>query len=281
MFKLMKYEIRGTYKFVLATILLVALATVGIQYTMLSFNNDLPGRTETGLILMIQVLLPILVIVIMAASIAFIVYLIQSYRKELYEDRGYLTFTLPISGKKILGAKFITAVLWYTVFGLITVGINIFAFRVILGGEIVRDISFQLSYYINELGRGLLSGMLLYGAVSSLATLLTIYFSITLSKVAIKNRNIGGLWIIIFLLINGIFNLIEGFILRRLPMYTTLARDSGIISANNLSINQSGLLIHTLSGSPAFSLTGAVYWLIIGVGLFLLTSYLLDRKIEL
>src|SRR5690625_4953700 len=108
MFKLMKYEIKGTYKFVLATILVVALATAGIQYM---FHN-MKVYMEAGNMLLNTLLLPLLSIVIMAASISFIVFLIQSFRKELYEDRGYLTFTLPLSGRKILGCKFITAILW-------------------------------------------------------------------------------------------------------------------------------------------------------------------------
>lgn len=277
MFKLMKYEIRGTYKFVLATILVVALATAGIQYTFYTTMGDI----VTGNILVSTFLLPLLAIVIIAASIAFIVYIIQSFRKELYEDRGYLTFTLPLSGKKILGAKLITAIFWYVLFGLVTVGINIVAFRLIFGGAVLRDINFQLSYLINELGRGVLSGLFLYGAISSMVTLLTVYFSITLSKVAIRNRNIGGLWILIFLAINGLFNFVEGLLIRRIPLYTSLGIDSGIISSNNLAINQSGFAIDIMSGNPVFSITGAIYWLILGIGIFLLTSYLLDRKIEL
>lgn len=277
MFKFMKYEIRGSYRFVLATILVVALATIGIQYS--ASRIDVNLGPDQGSLAVLQLLLPILIIAIIAASIAFVVYLIQSYRKELYEDRGYLTFTLPIGGKKILGAKFITAVLWSVLFGGILVLVNLLAFNILFGGSILDQLSFQFIIVINELGRGVLSGLLFYSAISSLVTLLTVYFSITLSKVAIKSRNIGGLWIFIFIGLQMLFSFIEARVIEIFPVFTSLG--DGFSSMNNLMTTEFGLTVDIMTGSPVLSLSAIIYWIALGIGLFVATGYLLDRKIEL
>ena len=278
MFKFMKYEIRGTYRFVLATILVVALATIGIQYSISGI--DVNSGPNQGSLMALQLLFPILFIVIIAASIAFIVYLIQSYRKELYEDRGYLTFTLPIGGKKILGAKFITTILWFTLFGGILILVNYLAFSILFGGSILDQLSFQLRIVINELGRSVFSGLLIYSSISSLVTLLTVYFSITLSKVAIKSRSIGGFWILIFIGLQILFSFIESRVIELFPVFTTFG-DGGFSSLYNLMTTEYGVTVDVLTGSPVFSVSAMIYWVVLGIGLFIATGYLLDRKIEL
>lgn len=277
MFKFMKYEIRGTYKFVLATILIVAFATVGIQYTALNTIDSL----ESGGLSLLNIMLPILSIVIMAASIAFIVYIVQSFRKELYEDRGYLTFTLPLSGRKILGAKVLTAGLWSFLFGSLVLGLNIVVFNSMFGGEIFSEITSQFRYIFGQIGGGFIAGMTIYSLIGSLVTLLIAYFSITVSKVAIKNRQIGGLWILLFMALQTFFNFIEGKIVSILPFYVGLGIGNEIEPGFNLMASDAGWAVDVITGNTSFPISAVIYWIVIGVGLFLATSYLLERKIEL
>lgn len=279
MFKLMKYEIRGTYKFVLATILVVALAMAGIQYSIYNIDqNTVNMGLNQGSMLVLQILIPLLIIALVAAFIAFIVYLIQSFRKELYDDRGYLTFTLPLNGKQILGAKFIIAVLWSVIFGLVLTGINALVFGMLFDGFTLEQIRISFSALRELLGGGVIFGTLMYFSISSLVSLLIVYFSITLSKVAIRNRHIGGLWILIYIGLQIIFNFIESRVIALFPLFVNI---DGINTNHNLITTQFGISIDIMSRSPALSLSAMIYWVILGIGLFLLTSYLLDRKIEL
>lgn len=275
----MKYEIRGTYKFVLATILVVALAMAGIQYSIYNIDqNTVNMGLNQGSMLVLQILIPLLIIALVAAFIAFIVYLIQSFRKELYDDRGYLTFTLPLNGKQILGAKFIIAVLWSVIFGLVLTGINALVFGMLFDGFTLEQIRISFSALRELLGGGVIFGTLMYFSISSLVSLLIVYFSITLSKVAIRNRHIGGLWILIYIGLQIIFNFIESRVIALFPLFVNI---DGINTNHNLITTQFGLSIDIMSRSPALSLSALIYWVILGIGLFLLTSYLLDRKIEL
>ena len=280
MFKFMKYEIKGTYRVVLSTILVVALATIGIQYSVsrIDLNQGLPQRDLP----IVQILPVILMIVISVATIYFIVHLIQSYRKELFEDRAYLTFSLPIGGKKILGGKFLTAILWSLVFAIIVIAANYLAFNILFSDymDLINDqFSFQFRIILNQIGRSVFSGLLFYGIVASLATLLIVYFSITLSKVAIKSRKIGGFWILIFIGLQIFFNYIEGLIIKYFPAFTTFG--SGSPSVHNLMTTEYGFVVDIMTGSPVLPLSGIIYWIILGLGLFLATGYLLDKKLEL
>ena len=280
MFKFMKYEIKGTYRVVLSTILVVALATIGIQYSVsrIDLNQGLPQRDLP----IVQILPVILMIVISVATIYFIVHLIQSYRKELFEDRAYLTFSLPIGGKKILGGKFLTAILWSLVFAIIVIAANYLAFNILFSDymDLINDqFSFQFRIILDQIGRSVFSGLLFYGIVASLATLLIVYFSITLSKVAIKSRKIGGFWILIFIGLQIFFNYIEGLIIKYFPAFTTFG--SGSPSVHNLMTTEYGFVVDIMTGSPVLPLSGIIYWIILGLGLFLATGYLLDKKLEL
>lgn len=280
MFKLIKYEIRGAYKFVSATILLVAIAMAAMQYSIYKLDNAFVGESAGTNLVVFQLLLPLLIIIMMAAGIAFIVYLIQSFRKELYEDRGYLTFTLPLNGSQILAAKFLTAIFWTLVFGIVLIGINAFVFSMLFDSFIIEQMSYQFRILFKEIGRGVMAGGFIYIVVSSLASLLIVYFSISLSKVAIKNRRIGGLWIIIFIFLQAIFDFIEIKLVNLFPVFRSLGQ--GPLSSNhNLTVTEFGLAIDVMTGSPVFSVTSIIYWIVLGIGMFLLTSYLLDRKIEL
>lgn len=280
MFKLMKYEVRGTYKFVLGTILTVAIAMSVIQFNVYKLSMDL-GSGRPGGSILFTLLVPLLAILMVAASIAFIVYLIQSFRKELYEDRGYLTFTLPLSGKQILGAKLLTAIIWSTLFGAIILSVSMIVMNVIFGDFVLAGIFTQVREFMNFVGGGAIVGFLIYTLVSSLVTLLNVYFSISLSKVALKNKRIGGLWILIFIGLNIVFNLIETMIIRAFPLYINL--QSGTLAGDTMLSNmgETGLFIDFNLGNLVISSSAIIYWAILVVGLFLATSHLLDRKIEL
>lgn len=110
MFKFTKYEFLGTYKFLMGAIGLTLVASTAIQVffkNQLDFTNNFSGSFE---------MLKIMPFVMLAATFTFIgafiavaVYMISSFRKELYEDRGYLTFALPMTGSQLLASKLIVA----------------------------------------------------------------------------------------------------------------------------------------------------------------------------
>lgn len=81
-----KYEIKGSYKFILGVLALVLILITGIFAY--SINVD-EGSVLGGMFVGLSTL------VIFGTLLTTFLYIVGSFRKELYEDRGYLTFTLP------------------------------------------------------------------------------------------------------------------------------------------------------------------------------------------
>ena len=75
-----KYEIKSSYKFILGVLALVLILTT-VLYTYIA------KRKFAGYSIGIHDNI--------WYSLTTFLYIVGSFRKELYEDRGYLTFTLP------------------------------------------------------------------------------------------------------------------------------------------------------------------------------------------
>lgn len=294
MFKYMKYEIKGTYKFILGILVTLLLAITGIQLFVKGLINHASNNFDSlnspfleglNFFAFIQVLL---VLVIFGASITVFFYIISQFRKELYEDRGYLTFTLPLSGNQILGSKLLVAMLWYFVLGVSVVVYSVSLAMILFGGGWITQLK-----RILEVFQGGVTAVIISGVLSGIITLLLIYFSITLSKVSIKNKKIGGIWFILFLILNSTFAFLNYKVNNLLPLYFDLRRFR-LITGNEVmtiykmmpaSINStfmgSNIIFGLNPGDFFLSITGTGFMILAGILIFLGTSYIMERKIDI
>lgn len=280
--KFMKYEIKGTYKFILGLLAIIILASSIIQFNILNQVNNM-GSNQSSLLAFLVLLS---VLVLFGAFIVLLFYLINSFRKELYEDRGYLTFTLPLTGNQIVGSKMIIAIMWSGVVGFVTVAYNAILYLILFSNE-----------YMNEIASGILAEIninffvaLFTSLVSSIVTILIIYFSISLSKVSIKNKKIGGFWFILFLIISGAANYITNLLGNILPYYLNLetlkiATISNVQEALNAGMFQFSFGMSNSAFSAVFpgylNIPSFIGQILFGVLFFIGTGYLLEKRIEL
>lgn len=280
MLKYIKYEIKGSYKFILGIIAVVLIASSMIQYNIFKVSKLGTGVADgfTGLTYFIAGA------VLFGAFLTAFVYIIGSFRKELYEDRGYLTFMLPLTGRQILGSKLIVAILWFSV-----LGIAMILYNVLLG-----IIMYKLSFEEIKLGITGMFGyidynvtfMILIAGVSVITTLILIYLAIALSKVSIKNKKIGGMWFVLFLLINSLTGYLSIKIGEAIPYFLDLKSfkifNYQDIEAIKLSRDMTGMLIFGDGGQFAYiNIVGNISQLIIGIVAFFATSYLIEKKVDL
>ena len=258
MLKFIKYEIKGTYKFILMLILAVLGASTGLQLSALrGVQNKMDG---------FPIYLPmILALIVFGAFVTAFFYIVNSFRKELYEDRGYLTFSLPFTGRQFVGSKLLIALLWTTVIGLSMVVYNILLGSILFGTvwiEAFKDmfLSIPNTFQVTVGLTGLLSATL---------SLLLIYFSITVSKVSIKNKKIGGLWFILFLVLSGTISYLTLKVGELFPYYVNL--DLNLIKG---SIFGDAFIEGYNVGSIGFTI-------IVTLITFFATSYLIDKKVEI
>ena len=280
--KLMKYEIKGSYKFILGVLALVVLLTSGVYVYM---NNVM--QTDATVIGTLFVGLSSMVI--FGAMFGTFFYIVNLFRKELYEDRGYLTFTLPLSGREIVGAKLLVALVWFLVIGLGLFISNAIGLGLIIPKELWQGIAFKELFGEIRISMIILSFLAM--VMSIVQTLLLIYFSMALGRLTFKNKKISGIWFVIFVVLNMLIGYGHVKAMGIMPQYLNLT-SFGIESAANALANGPGLeMMSGLSNGPSITVSftgdflvnigGLIYNLLIMVLTFFGTSYLIEDKIDL
>jgi ABC-2 type transport system permease protein len=234
MFNLIKYELRGK----LLTIL-------GICLTVIMGNLLLMTKIGSW-----QIGVPVLsaFLGIGAVMVTFIssLTLMSDY---LYDDQGYLLFTLPQSGVSIMASRLIAAVVQISIVTIVALLMFFLVEQERLFNGLLKHVQVhELLYFIL---------MYLWTIVSALTF---IYFCMTFGKIALKGKKIGkiGSFIIFFLLSigrNGLTAIISNFFpqIVQLDLFTTITINIG----------------------------STIFDIITFAMLFMTTSYLLEHKVDL
>lgn len=286
--KFIKYEIKGTYKFMLGiiSVILIISTTLQLQISKFVFQGNITeSQFNSGL--------PISffgVIAIGGLLIAATVYIINTYKKELDDDRGYLTFTLPLTGNQILGSKILVAIFWQLLL-VITISLfNLGLASIIFGNDFQ-----QLFEMLKIIARD--SSMVVFAISNLISISLTItlaYFSITVSRITFKNRRFGGLWFVLFIALNLLMTYIILKLSIALPYYLNMTNFTVNNISNLTSIipfeNNAELIVNSVPNTllflgtdmnPYLNIVGFVSHIIVLVVGFLGTGYLLENKINL
>lgn len=280
--KYMKYEIKGSYKFILGILSILIIASTIIQMNVSKFvdldNTMSSSQNVTGLK---GLMLVVSVLVIFGSFLTAFFHIIGSFKKELYEDRGYLTFTLPLTGNKILGAKLIVAIMWFAVLGLGTFLFNILLAIILYGSEWINILREALGM-VNSVA----VSIVLISALSAIMTLILIYFSMALSRVSIRNKKIGGLWFVIFLILNAVLNYIILKFSGAIPYFIDLSNFSishyyelSILPDFGTGIDQIMVIGNDFNGY--LNIASVISHILISIGAFLGTGYLIEKRIDL
>ena len=280
MFKYAKYELLGTYKFLMGAIGLTIAASTAIQ---IFFKKQLDFTTDFSASIEMMQIMPFVMLaatfIFIGAFIAVVVYLISSFRKELYEDRGYLTFALPMSGSQLLASKLIVALFWSIVMGFVVLFYNMLLARVIFGADwynLMSDVIRQTE----GLGKITVSYPLI-SLIETAGTLLLVYFTITISRVSIKSKKIGGFWFVLFLVLSSFFSYLQNSIADSVPLYLDISKME-FLSQNKLYFdNMNPESMMNLANVGVISISGLGFQIILIVGLFLATAYMLEKKVDL
>ncbi len=275
MFKYMKYELNGTYKFILGVLALVLILFTAI-YT---YTNKMRQGSSLGDLFMV-----LSIMTLFGAALVVFLYIVGSFRKELYEDSGYLTFTLPLTGSQIVGSKLLVALLWFLVLGM-----GIFLYNLIMV-MIFSPFDLDITKLFSSIKKITLKEdifAVLLAVFNGFSMLILIYFSMSLSKITFQNKKIGGLWFILFLVLFGIIGFGDYEISKLLPYYIDfntfhLKTMASLNDQYHLEYNNDGFYMSIDSpGILAANIASGIYNVVTAVALFFGTGYLLEKKINL
>ena len=207
-------------------------------------------------------------LVILGTLFGTFLYIVGSFRKELYEDRGYLTFTLPLTGNQILGGKLIVATIWFVLLGAVFLGYNFIL------AMLLTPLKLSITHILSMLKfNSPVVTSLIALLIIGINSLILIYFSMTLGRVTLKNKRIGGFWFLIFLGLSSLVMWGQIKTIQLLPYYLDLASFK-FVSANivnqisgNISIiqfNDSTLLLGN-GDTTIINVFGFLYTIVMGV----------------
>ena len=283
MIKFIKYELKGSYKFFLGIFIVASIASGFIQMYLSNiikqtlqyqfFDKDLSIMLNATAFL-----------ILISSIIAVFLYIANSFKKEVDNNRAYLTFTLPLTGNQILASKLIVATFWLVFLGLSIMLINLGLASILFGTkyEIVKLIVQNL-YFPESLA------IASSNFASLIISVMFIYLAITLSKVTIRNKKIGGVWFLLFIALSLILSVTLSKVTDIFPYYLDLSNfeikhilsfSSGqpamtaILNFQNSVIIGAGEYIY-------LNIAGSITQLVVIVLTFLTTGYLLENKINI
>ncbi|WP_461205338.1 hypothetical protein [Clostridium sp. DL1XJH146] len=246
--KLLKYELRGNYRksfpvifagIILCLILLIFYSDTAITYNLL------------------------LSLVFIVVTVVIYIDIFNSFKNELYSNSGYLTFTLPVSTKKILVSKILAA------------------FIVSYGATILliffAAISPSNKTFLNNFQLLDVSVLMIIvdTFVGNLCTILLVYLVISVTKISAINGKIGGfVGVIIFIALSIGLNYIRGLIYKLEFLDVNLSNTFDYDTITN-SVNLA------FDGASTLNIGVLVFNIVLIIAMFFGVSYLLDNEVNI
>lgn len=255
--KLIKYELMGIYKEI---VILIGIIIIG-NLLLLTRYNVWPD----------QAIATFSFLLCFGATIAVFIWNIAIFSRDLYGDTGYLVFTLPIRGNKIVAAKLITSFIQLAV-------INIIAFIFIYINLMSAQGTAQaISYFKDNINPGIVVLSLVGAIFEYVYMLVMIYFSISVSKVAIKKRKFGVIGtFVVFIAVSLITGKLTDFLVKLFPQSINI----NILSASGM-LNMKNTVITTFSNAVPLNISVIVFSIFMSIVFFVATSYLIENKIDI
>ncbi|HHY72105.1 MAG TPA: hypothetical protein GX497_02535 [Bacillus bacterium] len=275
MLKYMKYEIKGTYKYIFGILALVLLLITGL-YAYGSRGNE--GSIGGNLFIFLSVM------ILFGTALVTFLFIVGSFRKELYEDRGYLTFTLPLTGNQIVASKLIVALLWFFILGFAIATYNILMVLSFIPVELNISELFSL---VDQVNITEIAFFIITSVLSGVYLLVLIYFSMALGKATFRSKRIGGLWFVIFLVLNGVFAFGQFAVGGLFPYYLNIETfnvemmDKMNSTSSFMYNNGIGIILSSNAGMLLVNIASSLFNIATTVALFFGTGYLIEKKIDL
>ncbi len=259
--KLLKYEIKFTYKTFLALFLSV-LALSGINKLFMII-----GTYENSLFSFLSVLMIFAYVIITLSSfIISLVIIIQRFYKNLFSNEGYLSFTLPVKPYMHIISKCITAIIWI-ILNVITIAASL---CILFSGDnhitsffqdIFKYFDFLKLYIGSTTVITFVIEFILIAIMSLIFQTLFIYLSISIGNLFNKHKIFASFsaYIIIFILIQVVNSFILSFCL---PGYSEQTAEITFLTSNLFPI--------VIASNIIFSLI-----------FFFLTNFILTRHLNL
>ncbi|MCL2194685.1 MAG: hypothetical protein FWB76_01915 [Oscillospiraceae bacterium] len=271
MLKLLKHEFHQSGRIFMW--LLIISAGAGLIGALVTLGQDPgPGQFAGAVLLNAAILFGAGVMQIVG-----VILLLVNTNRSMFSERGYLTFSLPVSSTALLGGKLLTNVVLMLVnmalaLSLVAVTVsNITRVLAAAGDDLLYEVAPEamgafvefppLNEFVLFIGFFLIEAL-----VFLVLAMMVVLFVITLSHVRSFQRR-SGLWTFIFLVAITIV------------CWLAVSNITPLLPAINVHLNFGGQLAGGLA--PVYNVSSAFVMLALATGFFFITNWLLKRKISL
>ena len=185
--KLMKYELKATYKWYL--IISGVLAILAIFAGLLASSAITGAATYTADTT--YTIVGIIVLVIFAGYIGLTltnyIIIIRRFYNNIFGREGYLTWTLPTGSHTVLLVKVTSALIW-SIFCFISLILSLLIFLGVIGLAQQQNIFDLLGPLFEKIGSSLIWQSLLFQVLATISGILMLYCAISLGQLFINSR---------------------------------------------------------------------------------------------
>ena len=185
--KLMKYELKATYKWYL--IISGVLAILSIFAGLFASSVITGAATYTADTT--YTIVGIIVLVIFAGYIGLTltnyIIIIRRFYNNIFGREGYLTWTLPTGSHTVLLVKVTSALIW-SIFCFISLILSLLIFLGVIGLAQQQNIFDVLGPVFEHIGSSLIWQSLLFQVLATISGILMLYCAISLGQLFINNR---------------------------------------------------------------------------------------------
>ena len=257
MWNLIKYELKSYFK----ELTILVGTVVFLNLILLTRVGVWPREAITAFTFLIA----------FVSSIVIFIWNISLYNRDMYGNTGYLMFTLPQKGYSILTSKLLSSLIQM-------VSVNVISLIFIIWNVSKINDFAQIFKIAKE---SLNSSAIILGMVSTfyqyIYLLIFIYFCITISKVAIRNKKTGKLGaFVLFVLISIVFGKLGSWISELFPYSINIK-----IITDQAFQQLSQYANLTVTPNLPFNIAYCIFNIITFIGFFIATSYLLEHKMDL
>jgi hypothetical protein len=263
MYKLLKWEVKSKYKFILATLGILAVVNLWLLTLVKSGpNNAIPFGFS--------------IMAAMTASFIIAIDGIATFTKSLKRDYKYLLFSVPRNGYERIGSNLIMAavkLLIVMIFGALFILINgLYTMNVLGNGgysqlfTVLSKLHFEMFFTVTVI------------LAAYIAFLVTIYFSKIVCKSVLKGIRFSGLITFIFFLatysvITKMLSFIESVFKYSfdIKLFTNFNESSGTFNSDKIHMTVSNISVNA---------AGLIFGILVVVLMFLTASYVLDKDVD-
>ena len=185
--KLMKYELKATYKWYLIISGVLAILAIFAGLLASSVITGASNYTADTTYTIVGLIALVIFAGYIGLTLTNYIIIIRRFYNNIFGREGYLTWTLPTGSHTVLLVKVTSALIW-SIFCFVSLILSLLIFLGVIGLAQQKNIFEELGPVFEHIGSSLIWQSLLFQVLATISGILMLYCAISLGQLFINNR---------------------------------------------------------------------------------------------